>query len=348
MIADQSLPLIWSVATKAAIVEIDRIGVDMDKVALRLGILLYPGVQLSAALGLTDLFTIALKLAGAGHNLRIVHLEAEADAPPRAVFDSNPDATTDKDAPCDVLILPPSLQSPISPEAAAPFTSWLRERHAEGSVIASICAGAFLLGETGLLEGRAVTTHWGYAAEFQARYPTAKVDSDRLIIDNGDIISAGGMMAWTDLGLILVSRLLGPVVMAETARTLVIDMPGREQRYYSGFVPRLTHGDAAILKAQHFLQANEGKEANLVVLAAETGLEPRTFLRRFQKATGFTSTDYAQRLRVAKAQELLQFGQLPIENIAWEVGYTDVGAFRKVFMRIVGLTPGDYRQRFHT
>ncbi len=75
-------------------------------------------------------------------------------------------------------------------------------------------------------------------------------------------------------------------------------------------------------------------------------LEERTFLRRFQKATGLTATDYAQRLRVAKAQELLQFGQQPVERVAWQVGYSDPGAFRKVFLRIVGLTPGAYRQRF--
>src|SRR3546814_18719303 len=77
-------------------------------------------------------------------------------------------------------------------------------------------------------------------------------------------------------------------------------------------------------------------------------LEERTFLRRFQKATGMTATDYAQRLRVAKAQELLQFGQLPVERIAWEVGYSDPGAFRKIFFRIVGLAPGEYRRRFYT
>ena len=136
--------------------------------------------------------------------------------------------------------------------------------------------------------------------------------------------------------------------MAETARMLLVDPPGREQRYYSGFVPRLNHGDAAILKAQHLLQANEGKKARLSALAAAAGLEERTFLRRFQKATGLTATDYAQRLRVARAQELLQFGQQPIERIAWQVGYSDPGAFRKVFLRIVGLPPGEYRQRFHT
>src|SRR3546814_13435599 len=96
---------------------------------------------------------------------------------------------------------------------------------------------------------------------------------------------------------------------------MLVDLPGREQRYYSGVAPRLTHGDAAILKAQHFLQANEGKETRLSILAEQARLEERTFLRRFQKATGMTATDYAQRLRVAKAQEHLQFGQLPVEQI---------------------------------
>lgn len=242
----------------------------------------------------------------------------------------------------------PSLEAPISPEAAAPLARWLRARHDDGAVLGSICGGAFLLAETGLLAGRTVTTHWTYAQALQDRFPDVHVDADRLISDGGDIISAGGLMSWIDLGLILVNRFLGPVTMAETARMMLVDPPGREQRYYSGFVPRLTHGDAAILKAQHFLQAAEGREARLSALAEQAGLEERTFLRRFQKATGLTATDYAQRLRVAKVQELLQFSQQPVERIAWQVGYSDPGAFRKVFHRIVGLTPGEYRQRFQT
>lgn len=313
----------------------------------QIGILLYPGAQASAVLGLTDLFHLACRSApheDAAGQLRVRHLRADDGAASRTVFDSDPQAETSR---YDVLILPPSLEPPISPEAAAPLARWLRAQHADGTVLASVCGGAFLLGETGLLVGRAVTTHWTYVQALQDRFPDAQVDTDRLMIDGGDIISAGGLMSWTDLGLKLVDRFLGPVAMAATARMMLVDPPGREQRYYSGFVPRLSHGDAAILKAQNVLQASEGKEARLAVLAAEAGLEPRTFLRRFQKATGLTATDYAQRLRVAKAQELLQFGQQPIERIAWEVGYSDPGAFRKVFLRIVGLTPGEYRQRFH-
>ncbi|SEN53524.1 Transcriptional regulator GlxA family, contains an amidase domain and an AraC-type DNA-binding HTH domain [Paracoccus alcaliphilus] len=322
----------------------------MDNEA-RIGILLYPGAQLSAVLGLTDLFRIATRFnhpgQGCGPGLRILHWQASGTDAPEVVFDSDPQPGG-QGTRCDVLILPPTLEPPISPGAAAPLAAWLADRHVEGAVLASVCAGAFLLGETGLLAGRVVTAHWTHAQLLRDRFPEARVDTDRLIIDGGDIISAGGLMSWTDLGLKLVERFLGPVAMAETARMLLVDPPGREQRYYSGFVPRLNHGDAAILKAQHLLQANEGKKARLSALAAAAGLEERTFLRRFQKATGLTATDYAQRLRVARAQELLQFGQQPIERIAWQVGYSDPGAFRKVFLRIVGLPPGEYRQRFHT
>nr|WP_313665944.1 helix-turn-helix domain-containing protein [Brucella intermedia] len=317
---------------------------------VRIGILLYPGAQISAVLGLTDLFQIAGRFAQQGDDsaspLRVCHLRSDDDSDLRVVFDSQAHQPDWHTARCDVVILPPSLEPPISREAAAPLARWLRELHLEGTVLASVCEGAFLLCETNLMAGRAVTTHWTYGQDLQDRFPETQVDTDRLIIDGGDIISAGGLMSWTDLGLKLVDRFLGPVAMAQTARIMLVDPPGREQRYYSGFVPRLTHGDAAILKAQHFLQASEGKEARLSLLAAQAGLEERTFLRRFQKATGMTATDYAQRLRVAKAQELLQFGQLPVERIAWEVGYSDPGAFRKIFFRIVGLSPGEYRQRF--
>jgi len=101
-----------------------------------------------------------------------------------------------------------------------------------------------------------------------------------------------------------------------------------------------------VLKVQHWLQATDAREIALATLAARAGLEERTFLRRFQKATGMTTREYCQRLRVGKAREMLQFSRLPVDRIAWEVGYSDPGTFRKLFARIVGLTPGEYRRRF--
>lgn len=160
--------------------------------AAQIGILLYPGAQISAVLGLTDLFHLAYRSAPSqqdGNGLRVRHLRADDGAEPQTIFDSAP--KDPEDPRCDVLILPPSLEPPITARDAAPLAGWLRDRHAEGAVLASVCGGAFLLGETGLLGGRAVTTHWTYEEAFQDRFPEARLEADRLIIDGGDIISAG-------------------------------------------------------------------------------------------------------------------------------------------------------------
>ncbi|MFT4115267.1 GlxA family transcriptional regulator [Bradyrhizobium sp.] len=316
---------------------------------IEIGVVNYSGAQLACVYGLTDLFGVANRLAAKREDgeipiLRISHWQSkDSTEPPHRTYDS---IAGDGGNPT-VLIIPPCLGYPPTPERAAPFIEWLRIQHRSGAILSSICAGAFVLGETGLLAGRTVTTHWAYADLFRTRFPATAVDIDKLLIEDGDIVTAGGVMAWTDVGLKLVDRFLGPTIMAETARTLVVDPPGREQRFYSAFSPNLRHGDAAILGVQHWLQASGAKDASLTALAAHAGLERRTFLRRFRKATGMTATDYCQRLRVGKACELLQFSTASVDNVAWDVGYGDASAFRKVFARVVGLTPAAYRQRFH-
>ncbi|NKX44620.1 GlxA family transcriptional regulator [Roseicyclus persicicus] len=308
---------------------------------VRIGIVHYPGVQLSAALGLADLFGVANHVAS-GRDVAVPLLEVR---PQSCDADGWPDPGPDT-ARLDVVILPPSLGGVPAPGAVPGLTDWLRSHHAAGCVLASVCVGAFLLAETGLLDGRRATTHWAYAAAMGERYPRLSLDPDRLIVDDGDIVTAGGLMSWADLGLHLVDRFLGSTVMLETSRVLLLDPPGREQRFYNAFVLRLNHGDPAILKVQHWMQTAEGRDAPLAALAGHAGLEPRTFLRRFRKATGVTSTDYAQRLRTNRARELLQFSQMTVDAVAWEVGYQDPAAFRKVFHRVVGLTPSEFRQRF--
>ncbi len=315
--------------------------------SIEIGLLLYPGAQVSAVLGLTDLLTVAGGIAtphgAAGKPLRISHWQPKSPgSKPVRVFDTHPRRPGSPSA----LLSPPTLGEPIDADTAAPWVTWLRRQHASGVVMVSVCAGAFLLGETGLLDRRTVTTHWTYAERFRARFPQAQLDVDRLVIDDGDIVTAGGAMAWTDLGLRLVDRFLGASAMIGTAQMLLIDPPGREQRYYSAFAPPLGHGDAAVLRVQHWLQETGARDIALSSLAAQAQLEERTLLRRFQKATGMTTTEYSQRLRVGRARELLQFGTRSVEQIAWDVGYADPGAFRKVFTRVVGLSPSEYRRRF--
>ena len=319
-----------------------------QKHAIEIGLIVYEKAQTAAVLGLTDLFVVASKLAAKRQDttdlpLQVSHWEiCGVKQQPKRTFSSNPDSVGRLTA----VIIPPTLEAPIAKQAAEPWLEWLKEQHSTGVILSSVCAGAFLLGETGLLSKRKATTHWGYVEEFEQRFPDVDLDVDRIIIEDGDIVTAGGAMAWTDLGLRMVDRFLGSQVMNEAARALLIDPSRREQCYYSAFSPNLTHGDAAILKVQHWLQKTEARVIDLSTLASCAQLEERTFLRRFHKATGMTSTEYCQRLRIGSAKDFLQFSLMPVEQIAWKVGYSDVSAFRKIFKRIVGLTPSEYRRRF--
>jgi len=276
--------------------------------------------------------------------LRVSHWQADEAGQLQRTFDSLPQT----DGAPQVVILPPCLDDTAEQPLAACYRDWLREQHAAGVLLASVCAGAFALAEAGLLDGRTVTTHWALAAQMAARFPQVQVQPERMVIDDGDLITAGGLMAWTDLGLALVTRLLGPTIAAETARYLVVDLNRESQRHFSSFAPSLDHGDAAVLGVQRWLQAEGGVEASLTDMATRAGLGERTFLRRFRSATGLKPTEYCQQLRVSKARELLEFSRQSIEQVAWQVGYADSGAFRKVFTRLVGLSPGDYRRRFGT
>jgi len=309
------------------------------------GLVLYPGCQAAMVHGMTDLFAIADQISARqdGPTVRISHWSLGADGRFDRVADSDRGW---RDAGPDILVAPGRLQGPLSADEATPYARWLVDRHAAGAVLAANCGGVFMLGATGLLAGRPATTHWCFADDFRARFPDVLLDVDRIVIDDGDIVTAGGLMAWTDLGLRLVDRLYGPTVMVETGQFFLIDPAGREQKHYASFSPRLTHGDAAILKAQHWLQSRRPGAVSVAEMCAVAGLEERTFLRRFKSATGMRPVEYVQHLRVGKARGLLEFTRRTVDQIAWSVGYEDPAAFRKLFHRVVGLSPSQYRARF--
>lgn len=158
--------------------------------------------------------------------------------------------------------------------------------------------------------------------------------------------AAGGMMSWLDLGLTLVETLVSPYIARQLGKLLVIDTAGREQRYYRQFSPIFTHGDSVILRAQKTIQSNYQQGKKISALANDLCLTERTFLRRFVKATGFKPSEYIQRLRIQKACNLLETTQRSFELIANDVGYENTSACRKIFVRIIGLTPRAFKKRF--
>jgi transcriptional regulator GlxA family with amidase domain len=200
--------------------------------------------------------------------------------------------------------------------------------------------------ETGLVDGRSVARHQICAEALATRFPQIVVDTNRRIIDHGDIITAGGFLAWVDIGLFLVDRILGPAMRAQTARFVLSDPAAGEARHFTGFAPPQTHRDRAVLKAQEWVHMRDGRRVSLAAMAAAAGLERRTLLRRFATATGMTPIEYCRAVRVARARELLEGGDTSQKQIAQSLGYKDVASFARVFRKAVGLAPGAYRKRF--
>jgi transcriptional regulator GlxA family with amidase domain len=314
-----------------------------------IGIVLYPGVQAACVLGLTDLFGIAAGIAldqrrDGRSPLRVTHwLPAHNhDTKLSCVYDSDPRGSPQP----RILIIPPTLVDLPNPDVSAGVVSWLRSRHAEGAKLVSVCSGAFILAATGLVAGHSVSTHRICAEALAKRFPEITVDTNQRIIDDGDIITAGGFLAWVDVGLLLVDGLLGGAIRAETARFILSDPAATAARYFPGFAPKQTHGDTAVLKAQEWVHIRDGRDASLASMAATAGLERRTFLRRFANATGMTPIEYCRAVRTARARELLVSGNTPLKLMAQSLGYKDVASFARVFHKATGSAPGAYRKRF--
>ncbi|MCW8886838.1 MAG: helix-turn-helix domain-containing protein [Motiliproteus sp.] len=321
----------------------------MTKSQINIGIVHYPGALLSAVQGMAEQFYLANMICRQ-NDLGDVFKTHICDS---LQLDSAESCGSERDsgqdggaAPLQIIVLPPCLDDSfyLAPQEA--LIDWLKQQHKQGAIICSVCAGAFILAETGLLDGRKVTTHWALSDEFSKRYSYVQVDSNKLLINDTDIITAGGLMSWIDLGLELVAQFTNLQIMRQLGKFLIVDTAPREQRYYQTFSPKLDHGDAAIVKVQHKLQRQFQQTVVIKQLAALSHLTERTFLRRFVKATGLKPTQYLQRLRIQKACELIESSNGSFEKIAGEVGYEDISAFRKTFTKITGQTPKEFKSRF--
>ena len=219
---------------------------------IEIGLVCDAGTSPTGLHGLTDLFTYASEFSakrrgdGTQPVIRITHWRTDPEsAEVRCAFDSYPSPNHSP----SVLVLPGNLQATLGTAKDEALTAWLRMQHSLGVVLAAVCGGVFILARTGLLNGRQATTHWALCDQFSAEFPGVLTETDHMVIDYGDVLTAGGVLAWADLGLRLTERFLGLAVMLETARYMNVDPPGREQRFYSDFDPRMKHGDRAILKA---------------------------------------------------------------------------------------------------
>ncbi len=246
----------------------------------------------------------------------------------------------------DLLVIPSVMNIKQTLAREGDVVPWIKEKYDRGAHIAAICTGTFVLAETGLLDGKIATTHWGNTEEFRHRYPKVMLQPEKLVTDSGDIFTAGGSNACFDIGLYLVRKYCGEDVTRKLAKTFLHDMDRTSQAPWTAFQSQRAHTDKEIRRAQEQLENHYSEQYNFDDFAREAGMSRRTFERRFKAATGDSPLQYLQRVRVEAAKQILETENRNFDEIAYAVGYEDRSFFSKVFTQISGLTPKAYRQKW--
>jgi transcriptional regulator GlxA family with amidase domain len=251
----------------------------------------------------------------------------------------------------DIVILPELWLGPDESFAGRypELMTWLQMVYAQGSHIYSACSGAIMLAESGLLDGREATSHWGYQDLFRDQYPNVKFrPAPNLLVadEDGRIVTAGGTTSWHDLAIHIIAKHCSPGEAARIAKVYLLKLHQEGQLPYINLVKPIAHGDSIVKQCETWLSENYSSSKCLNQAIQYIGIAERTLKRRFKKATGLSLIDYIQNLRVEDAKRILENTDTPIEDICYQVGYEEAGFFRRLFKRSVGLTPGQYRRMF--
>jgi len=282
----------------------------------------------------TPFFEVTIASAG-GHPIRSVN-----------IILVQPHCSIDEIEQTDLIIIASATYIDKILEKNPELVTWLRHHYDRGAHIASICTGVFLLAETGLLDGKSATLHWGFTEMFRTRYPLVKLRQGQMYIDHGRLYCSAGVSAGMDLSLYLVEKFCGRQVAVESAKTMVLDMGRKKQTPYDCFIAPKDHGDSLIIKAQEWMEQHQVESIDYDGLAKKFRMSRRTLERRFKNAVGVTPLGYLQKLRVEYAKRLLEQGTQTFNEITYMVGYEDISFFRKIFIRITGLRPKEYQKRF--
>jgi transcriptional regulator GlxA family with amidase domain len=260
--------------------------------------------------------------------------------------------TSLQDCPPASVVCVPEVSLPPGEPLAERFSeeiAWLRQRHAEGAMLAASCSGSMLLAETGLLDGWEGTTHWGWCEVLRTRFPRITVRAQRALVVSGDgqrLIMAGGGTTWLDLALYIIARTVGLDDAIKVARVNLIDWHHGGQQPFARLARTRQVEDGVVARCQTWIAENYDQSNPVTAMVRLSGLAERSFKRRFQQATGMSPLEYVHALRLEEAKQMLETGDLSIEGIANEVGYEDAGFFSLLFRRKVNLTPAQYRRRF--
>jgi len=224
---------------------------------------------------------------------------------------------------------------------------WIEKQYRQGAEVASICTGAFLLASTGLLDGKTCSTNWAVANQFRARYPEVDLQVDRLITDEDGIYTNGGAYSFLNLIIYLVEKYFDRKAAIYCSKVFQIEMDRHSQSPFMIFNGQKLHNDEVVQKAQAYIESKVDEKISVEHLSSRFAVGRRNFDRRFIKATGNTPAEYAQRVKVEAAKKTFETSRKTINEVMFEVGYSDLKAFREAFRKITGMTPLEYRNRYN-
>jgi len=266
---------------------------------------------------------------------------------PDGPFTILPDEALEDIRNTDIIFVPSiGLDLELALRSHGELIPFVRDAHARGALVAAVCSGVALLAESGILDGRRATTHWGLASRYRARFPEVRWQPEQIVTEDGGVCCGGGVYAAIDLSIFLVEKFCGRSVALECARSLVIDMPRACQAGFAVLPIGNRHSDERIGQAEEWVHEHCHETFRFEALAETLGMSPRNFIRRFKGATGLKPVEYLQKLRVRAARHYLEEGDTRVEEIGGLVGYEDAAFFRRLFKRETGLTPSSYRKRY--
>ena len=224
---------------------------------------------------------------------------------------------------------------------------WIIEQYRNGAEVASLCIGAFLLAATGLLNGKKCSTHWNAANEFRMMFPEVELVDGSIITEDQGIYSSGGANSYWNLLLYLVEKYTDRNTAILASKYFAIDIDRESQLSFMLFQGQKEHEDKEILKVQKFIEENYQDKITVDQLADKVAIGRRSFERRFKKATNNTVVEYMQRVKIEAAKRSFETSRKNINEVMFDVGYTDTKAFRTIFKKITGLTPIEYRNKYN-
>jgi transcriptional regulator GlxA family with amidase domain len=314
---------------------------------MHVAILALPGVQLLDVVGPSDAFSEANGLLG--HCYYQIEVVGQSRGPVKGssgLMLVAGRSIHEPVEPVDILLVAggPLIQEQPVPEDVV---RWVKATAEVSARYGSVCAGAFVLAETGLLDGRRVTTHWSQAAEFARRFPKVKLEPDRIFTTDGPVWTSAGVTAGIDLALALVEQDVGLDTALAVARKLVVFLkrPGGQSQFSSHLVAQIAQ-KAPIKAIQDHVLENVADKLDLAELSGRAGMSIRNFARLFRQDTGMTPAEFVERVRLDEAKRLLDDPATPMQRVAQLAGFRDMIRMRRAFLRTIGVTPGAYRRSF--